>query len=160
EKESPEKSQEYLSNNQHRRLRKKVAETNEECEQKSKRPVIAVSIDALYLASENIATTSQSESFENAGASTNLQQESERPVIGVNIETIDSASENNNISSQSENNKEIDIELQSATTISEYEKKLLRKFCTKMKKQLKEIQEVDSSSKLNEETEEKKRQKR
>ncbi|CAG8799932.1 5916_t:CDS:2, partial [Gigaspora margarita] len=128
EKESPEKRRERLSNDQYRRLKKKVAETNEEHEAR-----LARDRERKH-PGENIATISQSESFENVGAGSNLQQELKRPVIEVNIETIYPATENNDTSSQSENNEEIDVKLQLATTLSEYEKELLKKFRTKMNK--------------------------
>ncbi|CAG8558996.1 15496_t:CDS:2, partial [Racocetra fulgida] len=151
-KESPEKRQKRLSNDQHRRLKKKVAETTEEHEahlvcdrekkqykaeantnlqQESERPVI-VNIEGVYQDNENTATTFQSESNENTRVNINLQQESERPIIGVNIETIYPVSENISSTSQSEDSAEISVELQSATTLSDYEKELLKKFRTKM----------------------------
>ncbi|CAG8781808.1 19739_t:CDS:2, partial [Gigaspora rosea] len=86
-----------------RERKRRKAEKNSSLQQESERPVIGVSIDAAYPVGENIATTSQSESIENAGASSNLQQESERPVIGVNIETTYLADENIDATSQSEN---------------------------------------------------------
>ncbi|CAG8658824.1 11241_t:CDS:2, partial [Dentiscutata erythropus] len=109
---------------------KKVAETTEEHKQELEQPVIAVNIEAAYPTGKNITTTSQSESGENVGANFNLHQESERLVILVNIEAAYLASKNLTSSSQSKD--EISVELQSATTLSNYEKELLKKFCTKM----------------------------
>ncbi|CAG8633555.1 21218_t:CDS:2, partial [Racocetra persica] len=83
EKESFEKHQECFSNDQNRRLQKRVTETAQECES--------------HLARD------RERKCRKARTNANLQQESERPVISVNIESIYPISENIFTSSQIKN---------------------------------------------------------